>query len=67
MSYIDRLHKLDLPSLKFRRLRGDLIQTYKIFHNIENIDAASFFQTPTYANTRQSEMIFFSLNTVAQL
>jgi hypothetical protein len=59
LSYIDRLHRFDLPSLKFRRLRGDLIQTYKIFHNIENIDAASFFQTLTYTNTRQSEMKIF--------
>lgn len=30
MCYEDRLRYLDLPTLKFRRLRGDMIQTYKI-------------------------------------
>lgn len=31
-SYIDRLQKLKLPCLKFRRLRGDLIEVYKLFN-----------------------------------
>ena len=29
-SYEDRLIELNLPTLKFRRLRGDMIQVYKI-------------------------------------
>ena len=29
-SYEDRLRILDLPTLKYRRLRGDMIETYKI-------------------------------------
>ena len=33
-SYEDRLKSLRLPSLTFRRLRGDLIEAYKIIHNI---------------------------------
>ena len=32
MSYEDRLSYLNLPSLEFRRIRGDLIETYKILH-----------------------------------
>ena len=43
-SYADRLKALNLPSLKYRRLRGDLIQTYKIIHNIDNINAENFFK-----------------------
>jgi len=27
--YQERLRTLDLPTLKFRRLRGDMIETYK--------------------------------------
>ena len=30
LSYEDRLRKLNLPTLKFRRLRGDMIEVYKI-------------------------------------
>ena len=30
MSYEERLRKLRLPTLRFRRLRGDMIETYKI-------------------------------------
>ena len=43
-SYADRLKALNLPSLKYRRLRGDLIQTYKIIHNIDNINVDNFFK-----------------------
>ena len=34
LDYTERLSKLKLPSLEFRRLRGDLIEVYKIIHNI---------------------------------
>ena len=34
MTYNQRLAKLNLPSLEFRRLRGDYIEVYKILHNI---------------------------------
>ena len=33
-SYEERLTKLKLPSLQYRRLRGDLIEVYKIIHEI---------------------------------
>ena len=43
LSYRDRLIRLKLPSIKYRRLRGDLIQLYKIVHGVDNIDYADFF------------------------
>ena len=33
MSYEDRLKFLELPTLCYRRLRDDMIETYKILNN----------------------------------
>ena len=33
INYPDRLHQLDLPTLYFRRLRGDMIECFKIVRN----------------------------------
>ena len=32
MSYPDRLRKLKLPTLAYRRIRGDMIELYKLIH-----------------------------------
>ena len=32
LSYFDRLKYLGIPTLKYRRYRGDMIETYKILH-----------------------------------
>ena len=34
LSYIERLKLLKLPTLAYRILRGDMIEVYKIIHNI---------------------------------
>ena len=34
LSYKERLQKLKLPTLVYRRLRGDMIELYKIQHGI---------------------------------
>ena len=33
LTYTERLQKLKLPTLVYRRTRGDMIETYKILHN----------------------------------
>ena len=48
------MRKLQLPSLKFRRLRGDLIQTYKIFNGLDDIDKEHFFTLVSDERTRNS-------------
>jgi hypothetical protein len=32
MPYTERLKKLKLPTMKYRRLRGDMIETFKVVH-----------------------------------
>ena len=38
LSYPDRLKKLKLPTLSYRRVRGDMIQTYKLLDKINGYD-----------------------------
>ena len=54
LSYEDRLRFLEIPTLKTRRLRGDLIQVYKIFNNIDDIPVNKFFTISHMNNTRNS-------------
>lgn len=54
LSYENRLRYLNLPSLKARRFRGDLIQTYKIFNGVDDIEAGCFFEFPVTNITRNS-------------
>jgi len=39
LSYVDRITVLDLPSLYYRRSRGDMIETYKHMTGIYAVDA----------------------------
>ena len=59
LDYPQRLRKLGLPSLEYRRMRGDLIETYKITHNIyDPITTKSLFTSSNITNTRSH---FFKL------
>ena len=48
MSYSDRLKVLKIPSLTYRRFRGDMIQVYKLLNNKEDIDYGRFFELNTH-------------------
>ena len=43
LSYEERLERLGLTTLEERRIRGDLIETYKIVTGKENVNREKFF------------------------
>ena len=43
-SYSKRLTKLDLPTLVYRRVRGDMIEVYKHFHTYDQLSISSSFR-----------------------
>eukprot|EP00794_Sanderia_malayensis_P003391 gene3390-3881_t len=51
-TYEQRLSYLGLYSLKCRRERGDLIDTFKILNDFEGINSGQFFKLSTEARTR---------------
>ena len=55
MPYAERLKYLNMHSLKGRRTRGDVIQTYKIFNGFDNISVDSLFSVPQSNITRKTE------------
>ena len=44
LSCPERLRKLGLPALEYRRLRADIVQVYKILNNIDKVDTTNCFR-----------------------
>ena len=59
LSYSDRLRKLGLPSLEYRRERADVIQVYKILHDIDKVDKSKLFTRSEYTATRGHSLKLF--------
>jgi len=59
LPYSERLKRLKLPSLAFRRLRGDMIETFKILNHYYDIDHNIFF-TLSELRTRNNSLKIFT-------
>ena len=53
LSYKERLCNLNMPSLQHHRLRGDMIDTYKIVTGIYDVDKETFFKPARELGTRR--------------
>jgi hypothetical protein len=49
LSYSDRSRYLGLPSLQYRRLRSDMVETFRIINNIDKVNSIKIF--PKNENT----------------
>ena len=52
LSYRERLNRLGLFSLERRRLRGDLIEVYKIMRDMERVNRQGLFPGVGESRTR---------------
>ena len=53
MEYNERLKKLKMPALKYRRMRGDMIEVFKIINGIyDPLTTVDMFELNTTSNAR---------------
>ena len=52
LSYVDRLSVCNLTTLQKRRVRGDLIEAFKLIRGFENLDYRTFFNLNNSNRTR---------------
>ena len=53
MEYNERLKKLKMPTLKYRRMRGDMIEVFKIINGIyDPLTTVDMFELNTTSNTK---------------
>ncbi len=67
LSYEERLKRLKLYSLERRRMRGDLIETYKLLTGKEDIDYRQFFQKAETGQLRGNSMKLYKKNVKLEL
>ena len=51
-SFLDKLKEVNLTTLEERRVRGDMIQTFRIVQGLDNVEMGTWFK---FANERERE------------
>ena len=68
LTYEERLQKLNLPTLAYRRKRGDLIQVYKIMHGLNDMQKDELFEMATgNVDTRGHNLKIFKRRSTLKL
>ena len=64
MEYAQRLKQLKLPSLRFRRFRGDLLEVYKLTHNLyDPVTTKNLLSSAIFPFTRSHEYKLHKIRT----
>ena len=58
-SYQERFTFLGLPTLEYRRERADMVQVFKIMHDIDKVDKGKLFQMSECNTTRGHSLKLF--------
>ena len=58
LSYTERLKYLGLPSLQYRRLRANMVETFKILNNIDKVQHKHIFPISRTATTGHNQKIY---------
>jgi len=58
LSYMERLERLGLPSLTTRRVRSDLVQTFKIIKGVDKVDKGLYFEIDSGGRRGHSDKLF---------
>jgi len=61
LSYEERLHNLNLPSLSYQQFRGDMLTTF--LNGFVDLDATEFFDLSTTTHTRGHSYKLFTRHT----
>ena len=61
LSYSQRLQKLHLPTLVYRRARGDMIEVFKILHSYYDPEGVPYLKPSSYTSTRGNDKKLFKL------
>ena len=59
MDNSERLKALGLPTLEYRQERADMVEVFKILHNIDKVDKLKLFTLSSYASTRDHSLKLF--------
>ena len=55
LSYKERLFKLNIPTLKYKQMRGDQIQLYKVKHKLEKLSFQTYYHPSKTNTTREHQ------------
>jgi hypothetical protein len=58
LSYTERLKYIGLPSLQYRRLRTDMVETFKILNNIDKVQHEHIFPISRTATRGHNQKIY---------
>ena len=59
LSYPERLAALNLPTFVYRRIRGDMIKTFKILSNVYDSRITNFLSKKNFSTTRGHNFMLF--------